>query len=248
MLEKVSLGKLAAMPSVPIKSDMGSGIVMAPMKMESMRDQSTLDDIDAIIEQVGLLEGNLTILMNKTASEMGRSLADYYDYTASLQRAIAIGESYTMLANMVNLMSGIKDIVDIPSNVRESLDSIKGLSNDISNFKGLSALNKWYDNALKEFKKLMFNSSVDWVADNVNFNFIGTYPSPATILSAEYDGEGLIYLRCASEFLCFNTSRDAFVPAPPALRTADSGAVTLMDRFSDSGMAALDRDWIFPIG
>ena len=71
---------------------------------------------------------------------------------------------------------------------------------------------------------------------DVNFNFIGTYPSPATILSAEYDGEGLIYLRCASEFLCFNTSRNAFVPAPAALRNADSGAVTLMDRFSDSGI------------
>ena len=71
---------------------------------------------------------------------------------------------------------------------------------------------------------------------DVNFNFIGTYPSPATILSAEYDGEGLIYLRCASEFICFDTSRSAFVPAPAALRNADTGAVTLMDRFSDSGL------------
>ena len=71
---------------------------------------------------------------------------------------------------------------------------------------------------------------------DVNFNYIGTYPSPSTVLAAEYDGERLIYLRCASEFICFDTSRCAFVPAPAALRGADAGAVTLMDRFSDSGI------------
>ncbi|MBR3641055.1 MAG: hypothetical protein IKN53_03385, partial [Oscillibacter sp.] len=171
--QKLSLGKLASLPSVPIKSDMGSGIVMAPMKMEAMRDQSTLDDIDEIIEELGILSNNLHAVTDKTVSELARSLADYYDYTVSLQRAISIGECYSMLANLVSLMSAIKDIYDIPGSMRESLDGIKGFADDIGNSKSLSLLNKLYDTGLKGFKKLF--KECDWVVDYLPMDVTGWY-------------------------------------------------------------------------
>ena len=71
---------------------------------------------------------------------------------------------------------------------------------------------------------------------DINFNYEGTYAAPATIQSAVYDGNGLIYLKCASDFLCFNTARCSYLPAPAGLRSIDTRTVSLMDRFSDSGI------------
>ena len=71
---------------------------------------------------------------------------------------------------------------------------------------------------------------------DTGFGYEGTYASPATIQSAVYDGNGLIYLKCASGFLCFNTARCAYVPAPAAIRDVDTRSVSIMERFSDSGI------------
>ena len=71
---------------------------------------------------------------------------------------------------------------------------------------------------------------------DLSFNYIGTYPAPSALRSGVYDGEGLIYLRGASGFLCFDTGRCTFEPAPAALRSLDAGSVTLMDTLSGKGI------------
>ena len=173
--QRLSLGKLAALPSIPIKTELGDGVVMAPMKMEAMRDRKTLEDIDGIVEELGLLSNNLRDLTDKTASELGRSLADYYDYTVSLQRAVSIGDCYEALGKLMNLMSGLKDLREMPGKLRESAQSIQknagnlkrrldALVKSAEDGKALSYLQRQFDASLRLLRMKLKDPA--WVITN----------------------------------------------------------------------------------
>ena len=162
--QKVSLGKLAALPSIPIKSSTGLGIVMAPMKMEAMRSQSTLEDISSIIDELGYLSNNLHNLTDKTASELGRALADYYDYSVSLQRAISIGECYSMVANLIGLMGSLKDMYDLPEKVKSVAKVFEKKAVDPKEIERLAFLNEWYDGAESKLVDFLLQD-VDWATN-----------------------------------------------------------------------------------
>ncbi|MCR5826405.1 MAG: carboxypeptidase regulatory-like domain-containing protein, partial [Oscillospiraceae bacterium] len=161
--QKISLGKLAAMPSLPIKSEMGNGIVMAPMKMEAMRSQSTLEDIDAIIEELGILSGNLHVLTDKTASELGRSLANFYDYSVSLSTAVEVGLCYDMLSNLAKIVAGVKGALELPKTIGDKIKELKGLpTDDAKAVNTLQNFDKWYDESYEFVEKSVWDQ-LDWV-------------------------------------------------------------------------------------
>ncbi|MBQ6907526.1 MAG: hypothetical protein IJQ28_04025, partial [Clostridia bacterium] len=162
--QKISLGKLAALPSISIKSDLGAGIVTAPMKMEAMRSQSTLDDIDAIIDELGYLSNNLRLLTDKTASELGRSLADFYDYSNSLQVAISAGECFETLARFVGVISFVKDLHDLPGKVKSVTNHFKNIKFEATKVETLGFLDDWFDGALYELQDHLARD-IDWTLD-----------------------------------------------------------------------------------
>ncbi|MBQ7522918.1 MAG: PKD domain-containing protein [Oscillospiraceae bacterium] len=176
--QKISLGKLAALPTVPIKTQNEGTIVVAPMKLENLRDQKSQQDIEELIYQLGLLNNNITLLTNKTSSELGRSLADYYDYSASLRQAISIGECYAIIANLVSLYASVKDISGIPDSVKEKVKELKELNellHDPSQLKTMLTLGDYLENAKLEIWDLLLGEDASWLLEYLPLDFVSAY-------------------------------------------------------------------------
>ena len=167
--QKLSLGKLAALPSLPIKSEISEGIVRAPMKLEAMRGESAVANIYEIIDELALLDANIKQLSDKTATELGRSLANYYDYTVSLQRAVSVGDAYAAIAKLVNLMSTLKDLAGKPGDLKKTSSTvqkrIKQFSDNAAKGQGLAYLQRWYDLAYKGLQKNLTDKK--WIFENM---------------------------------------------------------------------------------
>ena len=176
--QEVSLGKLAALPSIPITTKNEGTIVIAPMKMENLRDKKTQDDLDALIEELGILSNNITLLTDKTASELGRSFADYYDYSVRLRQAIAIGECYSILAKLVSLYVSVKDISGIPDKVKEKVEEVQKLNellHDPAQLKTMLTLSDYLENAKLEIWDLLLGEDASWLLDYLPLDFVSAY-------------------------------------------------------------------------
>ena len=79
---------------------------------------------------------------------------------------------------------------------------------------------------------------------DTRFHLTATYPAPAAIRGAVLGDDGRMYLLGLSEFLCFDTDRGAYIPAPDALRSLKAGDVSLMGNFSGQGILLIGAEGI----
>ncbi|MBP5166947.1 MAG: PKD domain-containing protein [Oscillospiraceae bacterium] len=175
--QQISLGKLAAMPSIPVKSGKGNGIVVSPMKLESMRDQSAQAGLEELIGQVGVLESSLQLLTDKTAQDLGRSLTDYYDYIFELNRAVSIGEMFGMTANLVGAIAKVSEIAKEGTKIAGKLKEFKELKEllkDNNKLKKLFSLQEIMQKAEDGLEELIKNGKELWFLP-IPVNYIEQY-------------------------------------------------------------------------
>ena len=259
--QQVSLGKLAAMPSIPIQSKQGDGVVVSPMKLEAMRDQDTQAELAALIEQLGILESNLLLLTDKTAEDLGRSLTDYYDYVFELNRAVSIGELYGMTANMValipklfelysnggaigNIYGKLKEFKDLGGGIK----ALKELLNDTDKLKQLFSLKNIIEEAEKGLVYVLENKE-EILESLVLVDYISVYnkyQDAATAVKALLN-EGQLneaiggYVRLNDEALQY--LRTAYEAVEDAMVTSDKGVRA--DRAAEARYCLEQADVIF---
>ena len=179
---KQSLGKLAQMPSMPVKSQISGNMVVTPMKMEAMNTAKAQSNFAAINTELGFLKDNIERIVDKTVSELARSVLDQYDYARTLTGAVGISQVYDMTAGIANLIGWMKSIYELPQKLKDSFSSgseelqelLKGKTLDWNDYrlfaateqayqsygtqlfnvftKGVSEFNKYFGNSYNDYK------------------------------------------------------------------------------------------------
>ncbi|NLB81504.1 MAG: hypothetical protein GX800_07840, partial [Clostridiaceae bacterium] len=112
--QMASLGRLAAMPAMPVKSSINVGMVVSPMALEVMNQDDTKAMVAEMLGELDKLKINIENVADKTASEFARSVLDNWDYARQLTGAVGISKSYDMIGNLIALASVLKKMADIP--------------------------------------------------------------------------------------------------------------------------------------
>jgi subtilase family serine protease/uncharacterized membrane protein len=227
--QQISLGKLAAMPSIPIKSQKGDGVVVSPMKLESMRDQNTQAELEELIGELGVLEANIQLLTDKTAQDLGRSLTDYYDYIFELNRAFSVGELFGMTANLVGLIAKVNEIVKDGTKIAGKLKEfkeLKSLLSDKDKLKKLFSLKEIMENAMEGLENMVEKGKELWCV-LIPVNYIekyNKYVDAETAVKALLN-EGALHEAFGGYILLNDEAvrylRDANDAAEEAMKTAD---------------------------
>ena len=144
---KQSLGKLAEMPAMPVKSMIAGNIVVAPMKMEAVNTLRAHENFLAIDKEIEDLKENIEKLVDKTVSELARSLLDQYELTRNIAGASGITRVYEMTSSIVNIMGMVKTMYELPGKLRETLKSadldllekLDGKSLSLSEYKAMAS-------------------------------------------------------------------------------------------------------------
>jgi len=120
-----SLGRLANMPALPVKSSINVGMVVAPMMLEAMNSVTTKVMVEQLNEELDKLQINIGNVTDKTASELARSILDNWEYARQLTGAVGITKSYDLIANFVSLVAIIKKATELPKTMKNYYEEAK---------------------------------------------------------------------------------------------------------------------------
>ena len=135
---KLSLGKLAELPAMPVKSEIAGNLIVAPMKMEAMNTLRAHENFLSMQTELDNLQVNLEKVVDKTVSELARSILDQYDYARILTGAVGITKVYEMTSGVANLIGWIKSIAELPAKLKGAFTSADDELKEVLNGKVLT--------------------------------------------------------------------------------------------------------------